>query len=43
MSVAGVQSSNAEKSSESFTVSGECSARDLASALEKAGLSGKIQ
>lgn len=42
MSVAGVQSSNAEKDSACFTVTGDFHAQELASALEKAGLSGKI-
>lgn len=43
MTVAGVQNSNAEKGSESFTVAGDFSAKELAAALEKAGLSGKIK
>jgi hypothetical protein len=42
MGVAGVQASDAAKGSASFTVTGDFNAKELASALEKAGLSGKI-
>jgi periplasmic mercuric ion binding protein len=41
-SVPGVQGSDAAKGSTSFKVTGDFSAKELASALEKAGLSGKI-
>lgn len=43
LSVPGVQTSTAEKGVESFAVTGDFSAKDLAAALEKAGLSGKIK
>lgn len=41
-SVPGVKTSNAEKGAPSFTVTGDFNGRDLAMALEKAGMHGKI-
>lgn len=42
-SVAGASSHTAEKGSESFTVEGDFSTKELAAALNKAGLSGTIE
>lgn len=42
-SVAGVTSHDAKKGAESFTVTGDFNDKDLATALHKAGLTGKLQ